>query len=189
MVNHKRTMAARNEARTLAFRKRLEAKRAEKKLREEDDTIVKVGDVKLNAAETEVVFADEDKDIQVVVSPDPENENSVTVAVLTNSEEDVEKEEVLGSASVEGSEETKDAEESRKAASREAFRKRLEARRSAPKTAAPTRNEARAEAFRKRLEARRAAKKSESKESVAEARKKACNEARAKFRSKIGKKA
>ena len=131
MVTHKRTMAARNEARTLAFRKRLEAKRAEKKLREEDDNIVKVGDVKLNAAETEVVFADEDKNIQVVVSPDPENENSVTVAVLTNSEEDVEKEEVLGSASVEGSEETKDAEESRKAASREAFRKRLEARRSA----------------------------------------------------------
>ena len=60
-----------------------------KKLRE-DDSIVEVGDVKLDAAETEVVFADEEKDIQVVVSPDPENENSVTVAVLTNSKEDVE---------------------------------------------------------------------------------------------------
>ena len=82
-----------------------------KKLRE-DDSIVEVGDVKLDAAETEVVFADEEKDIQVVVSPDPENENSVTVAVLTNSKEDVEEEEVLGSASVEGSEDTAAAEES-----------------------------------------------------------------------------
>ena len=188
MVTHKRSISARNEARTLAFRKRLEARRAEKKLRE-DDNIVEVGDVKLDAAETEVVFADEDKDIQVVVSPDPENENSVTVAVLTNSKEDVEEEEVLGSASVEGSEEPKDAEESRKAARREAFRKRLEARRSANKATAPARNEARAEAFRKRLEARRTAKKAESKQGSAEARKKACNEARAKFRSKIGKKA
>ena len=70
-----------------------------------------------------------------------------------------------------------------------AFRKRLEARRSANKATAPARNEARAEAFRKRLEARRAAKKAESKQDSAEARKKACNEARAKFRSKIGKKA
>lgn len=160
-----------------------------KKLREED-SIVEVGDVKLDAKETEVVFADEEKDIQVVVSPDPENENSVTVAVLTNSKEDVEEEEVLGSASVEGSED-KGAEESRKAARREAFRKRLEARRSAKTKTAPARNEARAEAFRKRLEARRAAKKAEAKTATAsaEARKKAIGEARAKFRSKIGKKA
>lgn len=160
-----------------------------KKLREED-SIVEVGDVKLDAKETEVVFADEEKDIQVVVSPDPENENSVTVAVLTNSKEDVEEEEVLGSASVEGSED-KGAEESRKAARREAFRKRLEARRSAKRPNAPARNEARAEAFRKRLEARRAAKKAEAitSTSTAEARKKAIGEARAKFRSKIGKKA
>ena len=170
-----------------------------KKLRE-DDNIVEVGDVKLDAKESEVVFADKDKDIQVVVSPDPENENSVTVAVLSNSNEDVEDEEVLGSASVEGSED-KGAEESRKAARREAFRKRLEARRAAKKSNAPARNEARVQAFRKRLDNhilfknvcqdRRAAKKAEGKTSTstADARKKAIGEARAKFRSKIGKKA
>jgi hypothetical protein len=160
-----------------------------KKLRE-DDNIVEVGDVKLDAKESEVVFADKDKDIQVVVSPDPENDNSVTVAVLSNSNDDVEDEEVLGSASVEGSED-KGAEESRKAARREAFRKRLEARRSAKKSPAPARNEARVQAFRKRLEARRAAKQAEGKTSTstADARKKAIGEARAKFRSKIGKKA
>ncbi len=160
-----------------------------KKLRE-DDSIVEVGDVKLDAAETEVVFADEEKDIQVVVSPDPENENSVTVAVLTNSNEDVEEEEVLGSASVEGSEDTAAAEESRKAARREAFRKRLESRRAAK--AMPARDEARIKAFRERLEARRAAKKAEANKapaSKADARKNSIAEARAKFRSKIGKKA
>lgn len=189
MVNTNR-IAARYEARTAAFRKRLEAKRAEKKLREEDEGIIEVDGVKLNAAETEVIFADEDKDIQVVASPNPENENEVVVAVLTASKDDVEEEEVLGSASVEGSEETAGAEEARKAERREAFRKRLEAKRAEGKSATPARNEARIAAFRKRLEARRAGKTSESKvTATADARKKSIAEARAKFRSKIGKKA
>ena len=127
-------ISARYEARTAEFRKRLEAKRAEKKLREEDDAIVEIDGVKLDAANTEVIFADEDKDIQVVASPDPENENEVVVAVLTASQEDVEEEEVLGSASIEGSDEPVGAEEARKAERREAFRKRLEAKRAEGKS-------------------------------------------------------
>lgn len=182
-------ISARYEARTAEFRKRLEAKRAEKKLREEDDAIVEIDGVKLDAANTEVIFADEDKDIQVVASPDPENENEVVVAVLTASQEDVEEEEVLGSASIEGSDEPVGAEEARKAERREAFRKRLEAKRAEGKSAVSAR-EARIADFRKRLEARRAGKTSESKAvSAADARKKSIEEARAKFRSKIGKKA
>lgn len=153
-----------------------------RKLREGDEEgLVEVDGVKLDASQAQVIYQDEEKDIQVVASPDPENENSVTVAVLTASEEDVEDEKVLGSASVEGGE-GEDASEARKAARREAFRKRLEARRAAKKNGTPARNEARMSDFRKRLEARRAEKQ-------AEARKKAVAEARAKFRSKIGKKA
>lgn len=148
-----------------------------KRIREEEEGIVNVDGVKLDAAETEVVFADAEKDIQVVVSPDPETENSVTVAVLTNSKDDVEEEEVLGSASVEGSEEA-GASEARKAARREAFRKRMEARRMGTRG-----KEAAREAFRKRLEARRAGK------DACESRKKDIAEARAKFRSKLGKRA
>lgn len=154
-----------------------------RKIREDgEDAIIEVDGVKLNASQSEVIYQDEEKDIQVVASPDPENENSVTIAVLTASEEDVEDEKVLGSASVEGGEGEGSAEESRKAARREAFRKRLEARRAAKKSGMPARDEARMADFRKRLEARRAEKK-------AEARKASIAEARAKFRSKIGKKA
>jgi len=160
-----------------------------RKIREDgEDAIVEVDGVKLDASQAEVIYQDEEKDIQVVASPDPENENSVTIAVLTASEEDVEDEKVLGSASVEGgegegnAEESLKAEEARKAARREAFRKRLEARRAAKKSGMPARDEARMADFRKRLEARRAEKKAES-------RKASIAEARAKFRSKIGKKA
>ena len=148
----------------------------------EDDGVVEVDGVKLDAESAEIVFADKDKDIQVVVSNDPENENTAVVAVLTNSKEEVEDEQVLGSASVETEEGTveveagakDDKEEKCKEARREAFRKRLEARRAARKT------DERREAFRKRLEARKAAKQTESKA-------KAIEEARAKFRSKIKK--
>lgn len=141
-----------------------------KKIRE-NDGVVEVDGVKLDAESAEVVFADKDKDIQVVVSNDPENDNTAVVAVLTNSKEEVEDEQVLGSASVETE---GDKEEKCKEARREAFRKRLEARRAARKT------DERREAFRKRLEARKAAKQTESKA-------KAIEEARAKFRSKIKK--
>lgn len=155
-----------------------------RKLRE-DDGVVEVDGVKLDAATAEVVFADKEKDIQVVVSNDPENEDIAVVAVLTNSEEEVEDEKVLGSASVEG--EGEDAEEARKKARREAFRKRLEARRAnkadGNKTDESKKAAERRDAFRKRLEARRAARKQES------ARKDAIAEARAKFKSKLGKKA
>lgn len=146
----------------------------------EDDGVVEVDGVKLDAESAEIVFADKDKDIQVVVSNDPENDNSAVVAVLTNSKEEVEDEQVLGSASVETEEGTvevdaeADKEEKCKEARREAFRKRLEARRAARKT------DERREAFRKRLEARKAEKQTESKA-------KAIEEARAKFRSKIKK--
>lgn len=158
-----------------------------KRIREEEEGIVNVDGVKLDAAETEVVFADAEKNIQVVVSPDPETENSVTVAVLTNSKDDVEEEKVLGSASVEGSEEA-GATEARKAARREAFRKRMEARRMGIRNKEARRmgirdKEAAREAFRKRLEARRASK------GACESRKKDIAEARAKFRSKLGKRA
>lgn len=157
-----------------------------RKIRENEEGIVEVDGVKLDAANSEIVFADDEKDIQVVVSPDPENENAVTVAVLTNSEEDVESEKVLGSASVEGSEEAPDAEEARKAARREAFRKRLEARKAAKGTDEKKTAEERREAFRKRMEARKAEREANKK---AESRQKAIAEARAKFRSKLGKKA
>lgn len=144
----------------------------------EDDGVVEVDGVKLDAESAEIVFADKDKNIQVVVSNDPENDNTAVVAVLTNSKEEVEDEQVLGSASVETEEGTVevevDKEEKCKEARREAFRKRLEARRAARKT------DERREAFRKRLEARKAAKQTESKA-------KAIEEARAKFRSKIKK--
>lgn len=143
-----------------------------KKIRE-NDGVVEVDGVKLDAESAEVVFADKDKDIQVVVSNDPESDNTAVVAVLTNSKEEVEDEQVLGSASVE-TEGEGDKEEKCKEARREAFRKRLEARRAARKT------DERREAFRKRLEARKAAKQTESKA-------KAIEEARAKFRSKIKK--
>lgn len=152
-----------------------------RKLRENDtDGVIEVDGEKLDASQAVVVFEDEEKDIQVVASPDPENENSVTVAVLTASKEDVEDEKVLSAISVEGGE-GDGASEARKAARREAFRKRQEAKRR-PNTAAPARNEARVEAFRKRLEARRAEKRAES-------RKSSVAEARAKFRSKLGKRA
>ena len=152
-----------------------------RKLRENDtDGVIEVDGEKLDASQAVVVFEDEDKDIQVVASPDPDNENSVTVAVLTASEEAVEDEKVLSAISVEGGE-GEGASEARKAARREAFRKRLEAKRK-PNNAAPARNEARVEAFRKRLEARRANK-------PAESRKSGIAETRAKFRSKLGKRA
>lgn len=151
-----------------------------RKIREGEEGLVEVDGVTLDAKNSEVIYQSEEKDIQIVASPDPDNENSVTIAVLTNSEEDVEDEKVLGSASVEGSE-GEGAEEARKAARREAFRKRLEARRSEKKAGTPAR-EARVSDFRKRLEARRAEKRDES-------RKARIAEAREKFRSKIGKKA
>lgn len=145
-----------------------------RKLREEDG-VVEIDGVKLDAGSAEVVYADDEKDIQVVVSNDPENENIAVVAVLTNSEEDVEDEEVLGSATVEGESAGDAAEEARKKARREAFRKRLEARRTGKASE-------RRESFMKRLEARRAARKQES-------RSNAIAEARAKFKSKLAKKA
>lgn len=147
-----------------------------RKLRE-DDGVVNVGDIKLDAGSAEVIYADKEKDIQVVVSDDPEDPTVGIVAVLSNSNDDVEDEEVLGSATVEGEDKKGDgAEEAKKKARREAFRKRLEARRSNG-TASERR-----EAFKKRLEARRAARKQES-------RQKDIAEARAKFKSKLGKKA
>lgn len=159
-----------------------------RKFREsEDNNIVDVDGEKLDAETAVVLFDDVEKDIQVVASPDPENENSVTVAVLTcGKDTNIEDETVLGAMSVEGSSE-EGAEESKKAERREAFRKRLEARRAERKNGAPARNEARGQSFRERLEARRAAKKSESKAPATRIRN--IQEARAKFRSKLGKKA
>lgn len=101
---------------------------AKRKVREaEEGSVIDIDGVKLQADSTEVIFADAEKDIQVVVSPDPENPNSAVVAVITASEEDVEEETVLGSASVDASYD--DApEEAYKARRREAFKRRLESR-------------------------------------------------------------
>ena len=148
-----------------------------RKLRE-DDGVVKVGDIKLDAGSAEVIYADKEKDIQVVVSDDPEDPTVGIVAVLSNSNDEVEDEEVLGSATVEGDKKGDNAEEAKKAR-REAFRKRLESRRANNGKGSAN---ARREAFKKRLEARRAARKQES-------RQKDIAEARAKFKSKLGKKA
>lgn len=149
-----------------------------RKLRE-DDGVVKVGDIKLDAGSAEVIYADKEKDIQVVVSDDPEDPTVGIVAVLSNSNDEVEDEEVLGSATVEGEDKKGDDAEEAKKARREAFRKRLESRRA---NNGKGNANARREAFKKRLEARRAARKQES-------RQKDIAEARAKFKSKLGKKA
>lgn len=153
-----------------------------KRLRENDtDGVIEVDGEKLDASQAVVVFEDEEKDIQVVASPDPDNENSVTVAVLTASNDDVEDEQVLSAISVEGGD-SDGASEARKAERRAAFLKRRQEARRRPGSAAPANNEARVAAFRERLKARRA-------EKTAESRKSSVAEARAKFRSKIGKKA
>lgn len=101
---------------------------AKSKVREAEEAgVINIDGVKLQADSTEVIFADAEKDIQVVVSPDPENPNSAVVAVITASEEDVEEETVLGSASVDASYDDA-AEEAYKARRREAFKRRLESR-------------------------------------------------------------
>ena len=130
---------------------------------EDNDGIVEVDGVKIDAASAEVVFVDPEKDIQVVMSNDPENKDGVVCAVMTTSEEDLEDNKVLGSATAEP--ENGEGEEARKR-----FRERFAARQEARRAEARKR-------FHERFAARREARK-------AEARNKSIAEARAKFRAR-----
>ena len=165
---------------------------AKSKVREaEEDGVINIDGVKLEAESTEVIFADAEKDIQVVVSPDPENPNSAVVAVITASEEDVEEETVLGSASVDASYDDA-AEEAYKARRREAFKRRLESRAKSSVPAKSAREarfadraaklKARRESYTQAKSAREArlASTNRSPAKIAEA----CAASRAKFRAK-----
>lgn len=124
---------------------------------EEETGVVEVGEegnsVKIDAASAEVVYIDPEKDVQVVMSNDPDNKDGIVCAVMTASAENVEDNELLGSATAEpestddapaGGE--GDAEEARKAEARKRFRERFAARREAHKAEAraKARDEARA---------------------------------------------
>lgn len=126
---------------------------------EEETGVVEVGEegnsVKIDAASAEVVYIDPDKDVQVVMSNDPDNKDGIVCAVMTASAENVEDNELLGSATAEpestddapaGGEGAGDAEEARKAEARKRFRERFAARREARKAEArvKARDEARA---------------------------------------------
>lgn len=131
---------------------------------EEETGVVEVGEegnkVQIDAASTEIVFIDPEKDIQVVMSDDPNNKDGVVCAVMTASAENVEDNQLLGSATAEpesapaggeGGEggEGGDggaAEEARKAEARKRFRERFSARNEARKAEAriKARDEARA---------------------------------------------
>lgn len=131
---------------------------------EEETGVVEVGEegnkVQIDAASAEIVFIDPDKDIQVVMSDDPNNKDGVVCAVMTASAENVEDNQLLGSATAEpesapaGGEDGEDseggdggaAEEARKAEARKRFRERFNARNEARKAEAriKARDEARA---------------------------------------------
>lgn len=103
---------------------------------EEESGVVEVDGVKIDAASAEIVFVDPEKDIQVVLSNDPEGEG-VVCAVMTTSAEDLEDNEVLGSAVAEPEgDDDKGTEEARKAEARKRFRERFAARREARKAEA-----------------------------------------------------
>lgn len=131
-----------------------------RKNEEDENGIVEVDGVKIDAASAEVVYIDPEKDVQVVMSNDPENENGIVCAVMTASAEDVEDNKVLGSATAEpesaepngegngeGEGEAAAAEEARKAEARKRFRERFAARQEARK--AEARKKARDEAREK----------------------------------------
>ena len=113
---------------------------------EEETGVVKVvgqdgSSVQVDAASAEIVFIDPEKDIQVVMSDDPNNKNGVVCAVMTASAENVEDNELLGSATAEpetageggNGGEGSAAEEARKAEARKRFRERFAARQEARK--------------------------------------------------------
>lgn len=127
-----------------------------RKNEEDENGIVEVDGVKIDANSAEVVYIDPEKDVQVVMSNDPENENGVVCAVMTASAEDVEDNKILGSATAEPESAEGDgagegegegaAEEARKAEARKRFRERFAARQEARKAEAraKARDEARA---------------------------------------------
>jgi colicin import membrane protein len=129
-----------------------------RKNEEDENGIVEVDGVKIDANSAEVVYIDPEKDVQVVMSNDPENENGVVCAVMTASAEDVEDNKILGSATAEPESTEGDgagagegegegaAEEARKAEARKRFRERFAARQEARKAEAraKARDEARA---------------------------------------------
>lgn len=117
-----------------------------RKNEEDENGIVEVDGVKIDANSAEVVYIDPEKDVQVVMSNDPENENGIVCAVMTASAEDVEDNKILGSATAEPESAEDAAEEARKAEARKRFRERFAARQEARKAEARTkaRDEARA---------------------------------------------
>lgn len=143
----------------IKFKTRTKKNEADEPAQELD--VVELDGVKVDTNTAEVVYSDEEKDLQVVAAPDVEDPTKVNVFVMTASADEVTDEEVLSSTEISTAEEEAPAgegegegeDESKK--KKEAFRARLAKIRA--KKAESKKAEAIA-AARKRFLARKAAK-------------------------------
>lgn len=110
------------------------------KKKEDDSGVIDYGDVKIDAESADVIFTDPslgESGIMVVISNNPDNPAGASVAVLTADHEDVDDNELLGSATIDpdetaggegGAGDEGDTEEARKAEARKRFQERFAAK-------------------------------------------------------------